>query len=184
MQYEQFYTERGIKVLDFVLEAMKSARIDFISSPEIGFLKNINGRVNKQTTKVIFQLLDPTAVEPTTTQTFGSIVKDLAAIKSYASGIMVPKEYIWPVKPDKYLGAPTTLVADAHKLGLEVYASGFANDIISSYNYSYDPIAEYLQFMDQGGSVDGFVTDFPSSASEAIGKMANLHFLLLFSPLF
>ncbi|CAL0307076.1 unnamed protein product [Lupinus luteus] len=102
-------------------------------------------------------------------QPYGDIVKDLLHIKSFASGIMVPKEYIWPVKPDKYLGLPTTLVADAHKFGLEVYASGFANDLYSSYNYSYDPTTEYLQFIDKEVSVDGLVTDFPSTASNAIG---------------
>ncbi|KAF7806508.1 glycerophosphodiester phosphodiesterase GDPDL7-like [Senna tora] len=172
LNYEAFYTQRGIKIQEFVLNAMRHYRIDFISSPEIGFLKSINGRVNQATTKVIFQLLDEKEVEPTTKQPFGSIAKDLATVKPFASGIMVPKEYIWPIKPDKYLGPPTTLVADAHKLGLEVYASGFANDLIASYNYSYDPVAEYLQFLDHDNSVDGFVTDFSSTASEAIACLS------------
>ena len=60
-------------------------------------------------------------------------------------------------------------MADAHKSGLEVYASGFANYFFSSYSYNYDPIAEYLQFLDRGDSVDGVVTDFPATASNAIG---------------
>lgn len=158
---------------------MRVSRIDFISSPEIAFLKSINRRVNKAATKLIFQLLDPKEVEPTTNQTFGSVVKDLVTVKSFASGIMVPKDYIWPVNPDKYLGPPTTLVADAHKLGLEVYASGFANDFVGSYNYSYDPAAEYLQFLDHADSVDGFVTDFSNTASEAIGKITNIQSLIL-----
>ncbi|CAJ2665969.1 unnamed protein product [Trifolium pratense] len=105
---------------------------------------------------------------PTTKQPYGSIVKDLAAIKSYALGIMVPKEYICPIKPDKYMGTPTTLVYDAHKQGLEVYASGFANDLFSSYSYNYDPTAEYLQFIEKEEIVDGLVTDFPSTASNPI----------------
>uniref|UniRef100_A0A5B6Z2M4 glycerophosphodiester phosphodiesterase n=1 Tax=Davidia involucrata TaxID=16924 RepID=A0A5B6Z2M4_DAVIN len=70
---------------------------------------------------------------------------------------------------DLYLEAATSLVADAHKQGLEVYASGFANDVPASYNYSYDPTAEYLQFIDNSQfSVDGVLTDFPSTASESI----------------
>ncbi|CAL0325639.1 unnamed protein product [Lupinus luteus] len=168
VQNEAFYTQHGLKVVDIVLEILKVYPIDFVSSPEIGFLKSINGKSNKAT-KVIFQLLHATDVEPTTIKPYGEIVKDLLNIKSFASGIMVPKEYIWPIKPDKYLGLPTTLVADAHKLGLEVYASGFANDIFSSYNYSYDPTTEYLQFIDKEVSVDGVVTDFPITASNAIG---------------
>ncbi|OIV99858.1 hypothetical protein TanjilG_26196 [Lupinus angustifolius] len=172
VQSEAFYSQHGLKVVDIVLEILKVYPIDFVSSSEISFLKSINGKSNKAT-KVIFQLLHATDVESTTIKPYGEIVKDLLNIKSFASGIMVPKEYIWPVKPDKYLGLPTTLVADAHKLGLEVYASGFANDFFSSYNYSYDPTAEYLQFIDKEVSVDGVVTDFPVTASNAIACFAH-----------
>ncbi|XP_054789848.1 glycerophosphodiester phosphodiesterase GDPDL7-like, partial [Prosopis cineraria] len=172
VQYAAFYTQRGIKMEDFVMKTLSSSSIPFVSSPEISFLKSIHGRVNKAITKVIFQFLDANEVEPSTNQIYSSIAKDLATVKLFASGIMVPKEYIWPIKPDRYLGPPTTLVADAHKLGLEVYASGFANDFIASYNYTYDPAVEYLQFLDNSASVDGFVTDFPPTASAAIACLA------------
>ncbi|CAL0304926.1 unnamed protein product [Lupinus luteus] len=168
-QYEAFYGQHGVKLVDVVLEIQRANIIDFVSSPEVGFLKGINKKVNRET-KVIFQLLNANDVEPTTNKTYGTIVKDLTTIKSFASGIMVPKEYIWPVKPDKYLGPRTTLVVDAHKQGLEVYAYGFANDFFSSYNYSYDPTAEYLQFIEYGDSFDGVVTDFAPTASYAIGQ--------------
>lgn len=168
LQNAALYIENGVQVVDIVLELLKVYQIEFVSSSDIGFLKSISGKSNKAT-KVVFKLLNNNKVEPSTKKPYGSIVKDLATIKSFASGIMVPKEYIWPVKPDKYLGPPTTLVADAHKSGLEVYASGFANDFFSSYSYNYDPIAEYLQFLDRGDSVDGVVTDFPATASNAIG---------------
>ena len=95
----------------------------------------------------------------------------LKSVKTFASGILAPKNYIWPVNKDQYLQPATTLVKDAHALGLEVYAFKFANDFISSYNYSYDPSAEYLQLIDNSDfSVDGVLTDFPSTASAAIGK--------------
>ena len=99
-------------------------------------------------------------------------MKDLKSIKEFAVGILVPKTYIWPVEKDQYLApSPTSLVKDAHAIGLEVYASGFANDIVLSYNYSYDPSAEYLQFIDNPDfSVDGVLTDFPVTASGAVGK--------------
>ncbi|KAE9604523.1 putative glycerophosphodiester phosphodiesterase [Lupinus albus] len=171
-QYEAFYDQHGVKLVDVVLEIQRANRIDFVSSPEVGFLKGINGKVNKET-KVIFQLLNANDVEPTTNKTYGTIVKDLTTIKSFASGIMVPKQYIRPVKPNKYLGLPTTLVVDAHKQGLEVYAYGFANDFFSSYNCSYDPTAEYLQFIEDGDSFDGVVTDFAQTASYAIACFAH-----------
>ena len=153
---------------------MRYMRINFISSPEIGFLKNMNGKVNRARTKLIFEVLDPDVFEPTTNQKYSAILKDLSAIKTFASGILVPKGYIWPVDTNKYLGNPTTLVADAHKLGLEVYASGFANDMPGSYNYSYDPTTEYLQFIDNPQfSVDGLLTDFSPTASSTIGELIN-----------
>lgn len=173
MQYQAFYDQHDVKLVDKVLEMLRLYTIDFISSPEIGFLTSVNEKVRKKT-KFVFQFLNASDVEPTTMQPYGTIVKDLAAIKSYASGIIVPKEYIWPVKPDNYLGPLTTLVSDAHKQGLEVYASGFANDFFSSYDYNYDPTAEYLQFIAKDECVDGLVTDFPSTASNSIGELKTL----------
>ncbi|PKA46288.1 putative glycerophosphoryl diester phosphodiesterase 1 [Apostasia shenzhenica] len=149
-------------------------RFDYISSPEIGFLKGLKLKTMKTKPKLILRFLEKDAVEPTSNKAYGDLLKDLASIKGFASGILVPKDYIWPVRNDGYLAPATSIVADAHGLGLEVYASGFANDMPGSYNYSYDPIAEYLQFIDNSKfSVDGFLTDFPSTASEAIGS----HFL-------
>lgn len=149
--------------------------IGYVSSPEVGFLKSIHPRVNRNKTKLIFQFQAADAVEPSTKQKYSSLLKDLDSIKTFASGILVPKEYIWPVNKNNYLEAHTSLVADAHKLGLEVYASGFANDYPASYNYSYSPISEYLQFIDNSDfSVDGVLTDFPPTASEAIGEMVLL----------
>lgn len=61
-------------------------------------------------------------------------------------------------------------MTDAHKARLEVYAADFANDNLFSYNYSYDPLAEYLQFTDKGDfSVDGVLSDYPITPASAIG---------------
>lgn len=134
-------------------------------------MKTMGGKVNKLKTKLILQFLGPDQVEPTTNQKYSSILQNLTTVKSFASGILIPKEYIWPVSSSGYLRNPTTLVADAHMQGLEVYASGFSNDIPTSYNYSYDPTNEYIQYVDNSQfSVDGVLTDFPPTASEAIGE--------------
>lgn len=122
LQYAAFYKEHGLSVPDYLQAVMKDVGMSFISSPEIGFLKEIGGKVDKIKTKLIFEFLE----------------------------------------------SPTTLVADAHKAGLEIYASGFVNDMPASYNYSYDPTAEYQVFMDSPFSVDGVVTDFPTTAAETI----------------
>nr|GFA51142.1 hypothetical protein [Tanacetum cinerariifolium] len=77
--------------------------------------------------------------EPTTNQTYGLLLKNLTYIKTFASGVLVPKSYIWPVD-DLYLQPPTSMVLDAHKEGLEVFTSDFMNDVPFAYNYSYDPV--------------------------------------------
>ncbi|KAL3586458.1 hypothetical protein D5086_013325 [Populus alba] len=171
VQYDAFYTENKLSVTNYIQKATRLQGVNYISSPEIGFLKRMSGLVNKAKTKLIFVFLDKKTTEPTSNQTYGSILGNLATIKKFASGIVVPKDYIWPVNTANYLDAPTSLVNDAHKLDLEVYASGFANDFTTSYNYSYDPSAEYLQFIDNSQfSVDGLITDFPPTASEAVGQ--------------
>ncbi|TQD82884.1 hypothetical protein C1H46_031548 [Malus baccata] len=170
--YDSFYNEHKISMVSFVEKVVKFAPIPYISSPEIGFLKAIGGKVNKMKTKLIFQFLYPEETEPTTKEKYSALVKQLGMIKSVAAGILVPKEYIWPVNKNNYLEAATTLVNDAHKEGLEVHASGFANDVILPYNYSFDPTSEYLQFVDNSQfSVDGVLTDFPPTASEAIAQI-------------
>ncbi|XP_034699612.1 glycerophosphodiester phosphodiesterase GDPDL7-like [Vitis riparia] len=174
VQYDAFYAANKLSVSSYIQKTTRFMGISYISSPEIGFLKNMNKIINKAKTKLIFRFLDADAVEPTTKQPYSSILKDLSSIKSIATGILVPKEYIWPLSKDQYLLTPTSVVADAHKQGLEVYASGFANDMPGSYNYSYDPTAEYLQFVDNSEfSVDGVLTDFPPTASEAIACLAH-----------
>ncbi|GMI89306.1 Glycerophosphodiester phosphodiesterase (GDPD) like 7, SHV3-like 5 [Hibiscus trionum] len=173
VQYDVFYTEHNLSVSMYLEKERRFMGINFISSPEIGFLIRMNGKVNKAETKLVFVFLDPEVIEPTTKQKYREILNDLSAIKLFVSGILVPKEYIWPVDANKYLANPTTLVADAHKLGLQVYASGFANDMPASYNYSYDPTNEYLQFIDNPDfSVDGLLTDFSPTASTAIACFA------------
>lgn len=182
LQYSNFYAQHKLYPALYIQDMLKTTAINYISSPEISFLKSLNGKINKVNTQLIFMFREATAVEPTTNQTYASLLKDLPSIKLFASGILVPKEYILPVNAQMYLEAPTTLVLDAHKQGLQVYAYSFANDEVASYNYSYDPTAEYLQFIDNAQfSVDGFLTDFPSTASEAIGEIISSPFFLTVS---
>ena len=149
--------------------------INYISSPEVNFLNSIKSRIPK-TTKLVFRFLEKDQIEPSTKQTYGSLSKNLAFVKTFASGILVPKDYIWPVDSSAYLLPHTSLVSDAHKQGLEIFGSNFVNDFPLSYNYSFDPIEEYLNFVDNRKfSVDGFLSDFPLTASAAIG---NFYFII------
>ncbi|CAD6336153.1 unnamed protein product [Miscanthus lutarioriparius] len=174
VQYGQFFLDHKLNIEEYISSRAKKIGVNYVSSPEVGFLKSLGGKLGKSNVKLIFRFLDQQLIEPSTKQPYGAILKDLKSVKAFASGILVPKTYIWPVDKDHYLQPATTLVKDAHGLDLEVYAFKFANDFISSYNYSYDPSAEYLQFIDSSDfSVDGVLTDFPSTASAAIACLAH-----------
>jgi len=101
----------------------------------------------------------------------------LAEIKTYADGIGPWKPYIVPLKitpwkdsnadgtpykgstPEASTQEATSLVADAHKLGLFVHVFTFRNEKkYLAADYRGDPSLEYLKFFRLG--VDGVFTDF------------------------
>ena len=119
---------------------------------------------------------------------FGSMVTPdgLAEIAKYADGVGPWKPYIVPVKgtfgadgkmvdvnkdgvvnyADASSSAPTSLVADAHKLGLMVHTWTMRNENRRlAFDYQGDPKAEYLQFYRLG--VDGLFSDFADTAVAA-----------------
>uniref|UniRef100_A0A0E0JA25 glycerophosphodiester phosphodiesterase n=1 Tax=Oryza nivara TaxID=4536 RepID=A0A0E0JA25_ORYNI len=171
VEHDVFYTEHGLNMTNYILSVQKLGFVKYISSPELGFLETLSGGIDNKV-KLVFRFLDKAVSDPSTNKTYDSMLSDLAFIKTIASGIMVPKSYIWPVTSDNYIQLPTQIVKDAHDTGLEIYASDFSNDGIFPYNYSYDPLEEYLSFVSNGGfSVDGVLTDHPLTASEAIGNI-------------
>lgn len=175
LQHDSFYSQFNLSMRNYIISVSKHVVVNYISSPEVNFLTSVLGRISNKT-KLVFRFLDESTLEPSTNQTYGSMLKNLTFVKTFASGILVPKSYIWPNSPDNYLLPYTSVVSDAHKAGLEIYAADFANDFLFSYNHSYDPLAEYLTFIDNDAfSVDGVLTDFPVTASEAIGESC-LHF--------
>ncbi|PRQ33309.1 putative glycerophosphodiester phosphodiesterase [Rosa chinensis] len=169
-----FFTQHNLSMRNYVLSVSKKVVVNFISSPEVNFLKSIKARVSPSTTKLIFKFPEGAEIEPSTNQTYGSLLKNLTYIKTFASGIIVPKTYIWPVTVDNYLEPHTTIVSDAHKAGLTVFVSGLYNDVPFPFNYSYDPVSEYLSFFDNGDfSVDGVLSDFPLTPSAVIDCYAH-----------
>ena len=108
----------------------------------------------------------------------------LAEIRRYADGSGPWKPYIVPVKGrlddagrlldisgdgsvdlrDAVTGNPTSLVEDAHELGLFVHAFTFRSEgRYLAHSYRGDPRAEYLQFFRLG--VDGVFSEFPDVAA-------------------
>lgn len=172
MQYDGFFSQHNLSMRSFIISVSRRVIVNYISSPEVGFLRSIVSRFRTGPTRLVFQFLGPDDVEPSTNQTYGSLLSNLRFIRSFASGILVPKYYIWPLDNNAlYLQNYTSLVLDAHRAGLEIYASNFVNDAPLPYNYSYDPVSEYLSYVDNGiFSVDGVLTDFPVTPSSSIGK--------------
>ncbi|WZY76237.1 hypothetical protein YC2023_022621 [Brassica napus] len=165
---------RGI-LSSFLISASRTVSIDYISSPEVNFFRKIAGRFGRKGPSFVFQFLGKEEFEPTTNRTYGSILSNLTYVKTFASGILVPKSYILPLDDKQYLLPPTSLVQDAHKAGLQVYVSGFSNDVDIAYNYSSDPVSEYLSFVDNGDfSVDGVLSDFPITASASIDCFSHI----------
>jgi glycerophosphoryl diester phosphodiesterase len=113
-------------------------------------------------------------------------VAGLTEIKTYADGIGPWKPYIVPVKwdltaagvaidkngdgktdlTDAVSQTPTSLVADAHRLGLLVHPYTFRSEKRRlTFDMGGDPANEYLQFFRIG--VDGMFSDFPDAAVAA-----------------
>ncbi|KAK3014529.1 hypothetical protein RJ639_010079 [Escallonia herrerae] len=174
IQHDAFFSQHNLSMRSFVISTSRSVIVNYISSPEVNFLRSIVTRFRPSTTKLVFRFLGQDNIEPSTNQSYGSLLKNLTFVKTFAAGILVPKSYIWPVD-SLYLQPHTSVVLDAHKEGLEVFASEFANDVPFAYNYSYDPVAEYTSFVDNGNfSVDGVLSDFPITPSEAIDCFSHI----------
>ncbi|KAK4851307.1 hypothetical protein QYF36_014032 [Acer negundo] len=175
IQHDAFYAQHNLSMRSYILSVSRRVVVSYISSPEVNFLRGIAARLNPNITKLVFRFLKQTEIEPTINQTYGSLLGNLTFIKNFASGILVPKDYIWPINASQYLLPHTSLVADAHKEGLEIFASDFSNDVPYSFNFSYDPLAEYLHFINNGDfSVDGVLSDFPITPSAAIDCFSHI----------
>lgn len=88
----------------------------------------------------------------------------LADIATYADAIGPWKRMIVSVdQSNQILLPPTSLIDDAHNVGLLVHPFTFRNEnIYLASNYNGDPNLEYQQFFDLG--VDGIFSDFPDTA--------------------
>ncbi|XP_076894824.1 glycerophosphodiester phosphodiesterase GDPDL3-like [Bidens hawaiensis] len=179
IEHDAFYNQHKLSMRSYVLATSRKFGIKYISSPEVNFLKSIVTGFSPKSTKLVFRFIGYDKIEPTTNKTYASLLRNLTFITTFAQGIIVPKSYIWPVGDDFYLQSSTSLVADAHKAGLEVFASDFQNDAPLPYNYSYDPVREYLQYVDNGVfSVDGVLSDnpiTPSAAFDCLSDLGNNH---------
>jgi glycerophosphoryl diester phosphodiesterase len=154
----------------------------FIQSFETANLKQLA----RMTNLPLVQLLSDTGkpydfVVSGDPRTYADLAKPtgLADIATYAGGIGVNKNLMIPLAGGGFLGAPTSLVADAHAAGLIVHGWTFRAEnsfLPSDYRSSSDPAAlgdlaaEIKRFLELG--MDGFFTDQPDIGVRARDEFA------------
>ncbi|KAJ0965155.1 hypothetical protein J5N97_026293 [Dioscorea zingiberensis] len=132
IQHDLFYTQQNLSMRSYVVTVSKRVIVNYISSPEVAFLLGLVAQFKGTKTKLVFQFLGDDDIEPTMTQTYGSLLKTLPLSRHLLLGFLCP----------------------SNTFG--IICLGFQNDAIIPYNFSYDPLAEYLKFVDNGVfSVDG-----------------------------
>ena len=100
----------------------------------------------------------------------------LAQVARYADGVGVCKDVMIPRNADGTLGAPTAVIRDAHRVGLEVHGWTFRREnqfLPAEFRSSADPNAvgdlagEIRVFV--GAGMDGLFSDNPDVASATVG---------------
>jgi glycerophosphoryl diester phosphodiesterase len=91
---------------------------------------------------------------------------DLRELAAQVQGIGVAKALVYPRDAAGSIGSPTTLVGDAHSLGLAVHAWTFrSEDAFLPANLRGQPEQEIAMFLEAG--VDGIFADSPDTAIAA-----------------
>ncbi len=99
----------------------------------------------------------------------------LAEIATYADGVGLEKNVMIPRRADGTLGEPTSVIADAHAVGLEVHGWTFRAEnqfLPAEFRSSSDPAAvgdlagEIRAFLEAG--MDGLFSDHPDAAVAAV----------------
>lgn len=146
----------------------------FIQSFEVENLKQLD----KMTDLPLVQLLGEANMQPydfvvkSDSRTYADLTfpQELAKIAEYADGLGPYKRLIVPAGEDKRLKPATSLIKEAHAVGLRVHTWTFRNeDEYLAPDYDGNSQAEYEQFFTLG--IDGVFSDFPDSAVIARNRM-------------
>lgn len=159
-----------------------------IQSFEIANLKYLRGRLGRIPHIRLMQLVEPDAGKPADVVKAGHgpsysemiTPAGLAEVAQYADVIAPPTRAIIPLGPDKKLGQPTSLVADAHKAGLLVHIWTFRPEnyfLAADFQDANGPaarneagsIAEMQAYIRTG--IDGFFSDDPGLGKKALATL-------------
>lgn len=169
-KHSSYFRALGLPLEERLLAALARRGLTTKASPVfIQSFEVANLRVLRERTGVrLVQLIGATGAPPDASL-LADVPRDvasmitpagLAAIARYAHAVGVEKSLVQPILPDGTLGAPTSLVADAHRAGLEVHVWTLRSDpAFLPAAYGGDAAAEWRRFAALG--VDGMFGDFP-----------------------
>jgi glycerophosphoryl diester phosphodiesterase len=192
IKHSTYFASVGLPMEDRFLKVlgehsyMKTAPIE-IQSFETANLKYLRGKLGRPANIRLMQLTERPDARPADvvaaggSLTYGQMCAPagLADIKIYADVVAPPTRAIIPLTADGHLGAPTSLVADAHRAGLLVHiwtfrpenfflARDFQDGTGPAGRNTAGSIAEMKRYIAQG--IDGFFTDDPGLGREAIAS--------------
>lgn len=182
-KHPSYFASIGLPLDKPLLRALKQAGLDKRSSPviiqsfETGNLKRLDTMTNVR----LIQLIDcsgapydlKAAGDPRTYADLAT-APQLAKIARYADAVGFCRDVMIPRTSDGYLAAPTSAIADAHAVGLEVIGWTFRrenNFLPADFRRGTDPAgignlaAEIRVFIAAG--LDGFFTDDPDLGVKA-----------------
>ena len=159
-----------------------------IQSFEIANLKYLRAKLGRPPHTRLMQLVEPGPGKPADVVKAGNgpsyaemiTPAGLAEVAAYADVIAPPTRAIIPLGPDKKLAAPTSLVADAHKVGLLVHIWTFRPEnyfLAADFQDANGPaarneagsIAEMQAYIRTG--IDGFFSDDPGLGKRALATL-------------
>ena len=156
-----------------------------IQSFEVANLKYLRRKLGRPANVRLMQLVDVGDARPADvaatggTLSFGQMTSasGLHEIATYADVVAPPSRALIPLGSDRRLGAPTTLLNDAHQAGLLVHAWTFRPEnqfLAADFQDAAGPnarnpqgsIAEMASYLRLG--LDGFFTDDPALGRQAV----------------
>lgn len=179
LKHPSHFAAAGLAIEEALLRALQEAgwtrKADpvFVQCFEVGPLERLRPRTGVRLVQLVAEEGSP-ADRPSLNYRDMVTPAGLAAIARYADGIGPAKGLIIPRGPDGGSLPATTLVADAHRVGLQVHPWTFRSEnyfLPAELRRGGDPrahgdaAAEYRQFFAIG--VDGLFSDYPADAVAA-----------------
>ncbi|MFJ4232520.1 esterase-like activity of phytase family protein [Cellulosimicrobium cellulans] len=183
-KHPTYFDSVGLSLEEPLVSALRDAGLDSRTAPvivqsfETGNLRELDRLTKVDLAQLVSSSGAPydlvAAGDP---RTYADLVTrtGLREIARYADGVGLEKNVMIPRRADGTLGAPTSVIRDAHRAGLEVHGWTFRAEnqfLPAEHRSSADPAAygdlagEVQVFLDAG--MDGFFTDQPDLGVAAV----------------